>query len=93
MRRPPTPFWWSRNLFASRKARDFGQAAANGLPEDFRFVQTTTQRFAFPEAVDLAIACQSLFYIPPEELSGVIERVWNALRPGGLFVVNEHIER
>ena len=59
--------------------------------EDFEFTRTSTQKFPLSEPVDLAIACQSLFYIPPEELPDVIRRVWNALRPGGLFVINEHL--
>ena len=60
-------------------------------PEDFRFARMTMQKFPFPEPVDLAIICQSLFYVPAEILPGFIQRAWNALHPGGLFVINERL--
>jgi SAM-dependent methyltransferase len=37
------------------------------------------------EAYDAVWASASLLHVPQERLSGVLARVWRALRPGGLF--------
>jgi SAM-dependent methyltransferase len=45
----------------------------------------------FPEA-DLVTAIGTLLYVPRESLQGVLDRLWGALRPGGVLIVHENIK-
>jgi SAM-dependent methyltransferase len=76
----------ARRVVQGRRLWAHGDASA-----EFQFLQLPTQKFPFQEPTDLAIVCHSLFYVPEDMLAEVIRRGWDALRPGGLFVINEHV--
>ncbi|TWO72103.1 hypothetical protein FN976_05140 [Caenimonas sedimenti] len=53
----------------------------------------TAQDFAFAEPVHVIYDFASLLYVPREQLPATLDRMWNALLPGGLLLVHENIRR
>ncbi len=58
----------------------------------FTFINSDVEaEFELPEA-DVVVAIGSLLYVPRESLGGVLDRMWEAVRPGGVLVVHENIK-
>lgn len=51
---------------------------------------TTTSKLPNIEPVDLIVACESLCYVP--DLEGVLESLFERLRPGGVFLLSMEAE-
>lgn len=59
----------------------------------FKLCPSPAQDFPFAEPCDIVSAFASLLYIPRASLAATLDRAWGALRPGGLLVVHENIQR
>ncbi len=46
-------------------------------------------RYPFEEPADIILLCQTVFTVPREQREAFFARCWNALRPGGIVIVNE----
>ena len=46
-------------------------------------------RFAFNVEADVVLLCQTVFAVPPDLREAFFARCWDALKPGGLLVINE----
>lgn len=55
--------------------------------------RSKAEEYISAEAQDLFIFCHCLFRMVPEHRRGVMRNAWEALRPGGLLVVNEVVQR
>jgi SAM-dependent methyltransferase len=55
---------------------------------DTDFVQADALNFRYPENLDIVFAFASLLHINKEEMEQVIDRVHQALRPGGIFFIS-----
>ena len=49
--------------------------------------------YPFDQPVDVVCAFASLLYIPRDRRRSTLDRIWSALRPGGILVVHENIKR
>lgn len=50
---------------------------------------TVSEEFRYAGPADVIMFCQTLVRIDPERRAQVLNQAWNALRPGGLLLVNE----
>lgn len=63
------------------------------LRDRYKVCPSPAQDFPFDEEFDVVSAFASLLYVPREKRAETLERAWNALRPGGVFVIHENIKR
>lgn len=69
------------------------QAFERELNGRYKTYLGAAQSYAFSEEIDVLCAFASLLYIPHELRLPTLERAWNALRPGGIFIIHENIKR
>ena len=58
----------------------------------WRFQPEFAQDHAFETPCEFITALGALLYVPRNELIACLDRAWGSLRPGGTFVVYEHIK-
>lgn len=63
------------------------------LKDRYKMCACVVQDYPFDEPIDMICAFASLLYIPRSRLEDTLMRAWNALRPGGIFVIHENIKR
>ncbi|MDD3164376.1 MAG: class I SAM-dependent methyltransferase [Oscillospiraceae bacterium] len=82
--------WQVTGVDASEEMLTMATDKAAGLPDDLRpfFACQLAQKLRLPAPVDLAICClDSLNYLTkPADCEMAVRRVYQALKPGGLFV-------
>ena len=52
-------------------------------------VETVSENFEYAGPADVILFCQALVRVAPERRGTVLNQAWNALRPGGLLLINE----
>lgn len=62
------------------------------LRDRFFFSLGSSQEFRFDDSYDVVSFVGSLLYVPKDDLADVVRRCWDAIRPGGLFIVHENIK-
>ena len=66
---------------------------ARALSGRYRVVVGAAQDHPFDEGIDLVSDFASLLYMPRGDLKRTLDRAWEALNPGGIFVIHENIKR
>lgn len=60
--------------------------------EPFAFIHSDVEAQGEIPPADVMVSVGTLLYVPRAELDGVLGRMWDALRPGGVLVVHENIK-
>ena len=64
-----------------------------GLNGRFLFAHAQAETFQFTTPLHVATFIGSLLYVAKDALHSSLDKVWNALAPGGLLIVHENIRR
>lgn len=64
-----------------------------GLQGRFRFAHAQAETFEFAGPLHVVSFIGSLLYVAKDALHPVLDKVWNALAPGGLLIIHENIRR
>lgn len=62
----------------------------NGSPV-FQWVPESLERFEFPDKVDVVISTLTLQFLEPEERQAVVNRAYQSLKKGGVFLFTEKV--
>jgi 2-polyprenyl-3-methyl-5-hydroxy-6-metoxy-1,4-benzoquinol methylase len=57
--------------------------------QNYTITHARAETVAFSQPTDLVMFCQCLFHIDQAERRTVLDRAWQALKPGGVLLVNE----
>lgn len=56
--------------------------------KNLNVIRTTIQQFKTDQLFDVCLAISSLIHVPKQELASQIEKIFQFLKPGGLFIVS-----
>lgn len=63
------------------------EIARKRLPND-TFIKSDAMSFDYPNDIDVVYAFASLLHSPKEEVQAILAKVYDSLRPGGVFMIS-----